>query len=123
MNGEPGWISSGTDGKVRIISEQKRRDACELRRVGIRTGDGENGLRHWLANSGDKQLETTLNRTRLQFMSGLAHEFRALSDPLEMDGPVVAMWSAENGGPARAVVHNLKTGNYEAYLLKVGCSQ
>jgi hypothetical protein len=51
------------------------------------------------------------------------HEFRALSDPLEMSGTIVAMWPAQDGGRTRAVVRNLKTGNYEAYLLKVGCSQ
>ena len=51
------------------------------------------------------------------------HDFRALSDPLEIDGTIVAMWSAQDEGRTRAVVRNLKTGNYEAYLLKVGCSQ
>jgi hypothetical protein len=44
----------------------------------------------------------------------------ASGDPIQIDGPVTALnWAAE--GAARIVVHNLKTGNYEAYLVTATC--
>jgi hypothetical protein len=53
----------------------------------------------------------------------LEKDGRAVSsgDPLQTDGPVVAMnW--DEPGVARVVVHNLKTGNYEAYIVTATCS-
>jgi|HubBroStandDraft_6_1064221.scaffolds.fasta_scaffold03596_4 hypothetical protein len=41
-------------------------------------------------------------------------------DPIQTDGPVTALnWDAE--GAARAVVHDLKSGNYEAYIVTATC--
>ena len=45
---------------------------------------------------------------------------------LEFDGPVLAMvaGSASDATPsARVVVHNLKTGNYEGYIVTATCGQ
>jgi hypothetical protein len=44
----------------------------------------------------------------------------AVSPPVEMPGPVTAMWSS--GPRAVAVAFNLKTTSYEAYSLAVRCS-
>jgi hypothetical protein len=42
-------------------------------------------------------------------------------DPLQTDGPVTALdWDAL--GAARFVVHNLKTGNYEGYIVTASCN-
>jgi hypothetical protein len=52
----------------------------------------------------------------------LEREGRAVSsgNPVQSDGPVTVLnWEAE--GAARAVVHNLKTGNYEAYIVTATC--
>jgi hypothetical protein len=120
--GEPTWISTGTKGETSLVSGKNGNALAttsawgsELAAVKTDCGTG------W-------QILSTSRRDRTESDSiavyeWVGNEFRLLSDPLELDGPVVAMWSGENGGPARAVVHNLKTGNYEAYLLKVGCSQ
>nr|HEV7954652.1 hypothetical protein [Candidatus Acidoferrales bacterium] len=122
VNGEPGWISSGTDGKVRIFNNKTGEIlgtaagwGSELAAVKTECGNG------W-------QILATRQRDRTEtdavtVFEWTGSEFRALTDPLEMNGTIVSMWSADGEGPARAVVHNLKTGNYEAYLLKVGCSQ
>jgi hypothetical protein len=40
---------------------------------------------------------------------------------LEFDGPVMALHSDQAGNSARAVVHNLKTGEYEAYVVTATC--
>lgn len=42
--------------------------------------------------------------------------------PIEMDGPVLALYPTGALGSARAVVRSLKTGNYEAYLVTATCS-
>jgi hypothetical protein len=122
FDGEPAWISTETKGEVRLLSGKNRVTLAvtsawgsELATVKTDCGNG------WQVLSTSRRDNTESDSVAVYEWSG--SEFRSLSDPLELDGPVVAMWSAENGGPARAVVHNLKTGNYEAYLLKVGCSQ
>jgi hypothetical protein len=45
------------------------------------------------------------------------------SDPLAFSGPATALWTAETGGEATLVVHNLQTGEYEAYRLGLACNQ
>jgi hypothetical protein len=42
--------------------------------------------------------------------------------PIEFDGPVLALYREGKQSAARAVVHNLKTGNYEAYIVTATCS-
>jgi hypothetical protein len=122
LSGEAAWISGGIMGETRLIANKNGTALAttsawgsELATVKTDCGTG------WQILSTSKRDRTEVDSIAVYEWSG--NEFRALSDPLELDGPVVAMWSDENGGPARAVVHNLKTGNYEAYLLKVGCSQ
>jgi hypothetical protein len=41
---------------------------------------------------------------------------------LEFDGPVMALHSDPEGISARAIVRNLKTGEYEAYIVTATCS-
>jgi hypothetical protein len=41
---------------------------------------------------------------------------------LEFDGPVMALHSDQVGNSARAVVHNLKTREYEGYIVTATCS-
>jgi hypothetical protein len=122
VNGEPGWISSGTDGKVRIFTNKTGEIlgtasgwGSELAVVKTDCGNG------WQILATRQRDRTETDAVTVYEWTGA--EFRALTDPLEMNGTIVALWSADGEGPARAVVRNLKTGNYEAYLLKVGCSQ
>jgi len=44
-------------------------------------------------------------------------------NPTEFAGPVTLLWWTGSAGVARAVVHNLKTGNDEAYIVTATCSQ
>lgn len=56
---------------------------------------------------------------------------QSVSDPLDLPGPIVALHSAEERSAANAsanttavaVVRNLQSGRYEAYLLSVACSK
>lgn len=47
----------------------------------------------------------------------------AVSDPVEMSGPVTALWPEESGQSAIAVARGAKTGAYEAYRLAVVCGR
>ena len=44
-------------------------------------------------------------------------------NPVEFAGPVTSLWATGGSGVARAVVHNLKTGNYEAYVVTASCGR
>ena len=46
----------------------------------------------------------------------------ALTAPVEMPGPVTALW-VSGGSAALAVSKDLSTGKYAAYLLTVACGQ
>lgn len=45
-----------------------------------------------------------------------------LTAPVEFPGPVTSLWPS-GGSSAAAIVHNLSTGRYEAYLLTAVCPQ
>jgi hypothetical protein len=45
------------------------------------------------------------------------------SDPMDLPGPVTALWPSETRGQATLVIRNSKTGNYEASLLGIACTQ
>jgi hypothetical protein len=47
----------------------------------------------------------------------------ASGNPTEFAGPVTSLWWTGSAGVARAVAHNLKTGNDEAYIVTATCSQ
>ena len=43
--------------------------------------------------------------------------------PVELAGPVTALWTSSDARSATAVVRNLKTGNYDAFELAITCGQ
>jgi hypothetical protein len=45
----------------------------------------------------------------------------ASGNPIEFDGPVVSLMAEPDTSAARVVVHNLKTGEYEAYIVTATC--
>jgi hypothetical protein len=47
----------------------------------------------------------------------------AVSDPLDVPGPVTALWPSDTRGQAALVIRNSKTGNYEASVLGIACTQ
>lgn len=122
LNGDAGWIVSGTNGETSLFAGKTGNVLATIPTWGSELAtvksDCSNG---WQILATSKRDHTESDSITVYEWTGT--EFRALSDPLDISGTVMAMWSAEDGAPARAVVRNLKTGNYEAYLLKVGCSQ
>lgn len=45
----------------------------------------------------------------------------AVSARTEFPGPITALWPDLNGNNARIIVHNLTSGNYEAYQITLAC--
>ena len=43
--------------------------------------------------------------------------------PMEFAGPVTALWNAADGRSATAIVHNLRTGDYEAFSVSAVCGR
>ncbi len=70
------------------------------------------------AGTGDYTEPDTVQLFESTVVSGIIVE-RRLSDFLHFVGPVMALQFA--GTTPRAIVHNLQTGNYEAYRISISC--
>ena len=122
LTGDMGWIVTGTNGEASLFDRKSGNVLGTISTWGSELATVKSDCSSgWQILATSKKDHTELDSITVYEWTGT--EFRTLSDPLDLNGTVVAMWSAEDGGPTRAVVRNLKTGNYEAYLLKVGCSQ
>jgi hypothetical protein len=55
-------------------------------------------------------------------LDATGHAATLTGNPVEFAGPVTSLWATGTSGVARAVVHNLRTGEYEAYVLTASCS-
>jgi hypothetical protein len=65
--------------------------------------------------------------TRSDLVQGYLEKIRpepavASGSPIEFDGPVLSLQLDTDPTSVRAVVHNLKTGNYEGYIVTATCS-
>jgi hypothetical protein len=56
-------------------------------------------------------------------MDATGHAATLTGNPVEFAGPVMSLWATGANGVARAVVHNLKTGEYEAYVVTASCAR
>jgi hypothetical protein len=46
----------------------------------------------------------------------------AIGEPVELTGPILALWAGEDGKSARVISRNLESGMYEASVVSVSCS-
>lgn len=72
------------------------------------------------SGSGDYTKPDTVRLFESTLTNGVVVQ-NPLSDYLHFAGPVMALHS--NGTAPRAIVRNLETGNYEAYLFSITCAQ
>lgn len=59
---------------------------------------------------------------RLQLYEITGQRAVAVGQPLDVPGPVLALWPASDGKSARVVLKNLETGFYEASIVTPSCS-
>ncbi|HET9401612.1 MAG TPA: hypothetical protein VFO34_11750 [Candidatus Acidoferrales bacterium] len=120
-DGNNSWVFAGTDRKTHIQSD-----------VGPRTMELQPA---WGSEIASLRSACTSDEYLLAAMSGdfaspdeiqafrwTGDKFAPLGSPVSFDGPVISMWPEPKFG-ARAVVHNLKTDSYEAYLLNAACDR
>jgi len=79
---------------------------CEGRAAYLETGTGD-----WTQTDSIQGFQST------------GQQSAASGAPIETLGPVMSLRSGAIGGTARAVVYNLKTKNYEAYIVTATCSR
>jgi hypothetical protein len=56
------------------------------------------------------------------YLMGGPNQVSPSGNTIAFDGPVMALHEDDESGAARVVVHNLKTGNYEAYIVTATCN-
>jgi hypothetical protein len=82
---------------------------CNGRSVALATGSGD-----WTQTDFVQGYEIGALKGQGAIVSG---------NPLELTGPVTALWPTGASSLARVVVQNLQTGNYEAHLVTATCGQ
>ncbi len=120
--GQSLWVASGVDGKTRVYTGAITDPLATVAGwgstlAGIHSNCG-NGWQVLATRAGDYA-----SPDAVQAFEWSGKEFRAAGAAIEFDGPVVAMQPDADSGETRAVVHNLKSGNYEGYTLKVSCGR
>jgi hypothetical protein len=82
---------------------------CDARPVVLTTGKGD-----WTQADFVQAYEMDTSGRAAAVLTG---------SPVAFAGPVMALWSTGTSGGARAVVHNLKSGNYEAWVVTASCGR
>jgi len=95
------------------------RAARDTQTASVRTNCRPGAL-YLAAGHGDYTEPDTIGLFESKVADGVINE-KPLSDLLHFAGPVMALQSV--GTASRAIVHNLQTGNYEAYRIFISCEQ
>lgn len=82
--------------------------ACDGRGVVLATGKGD-----W----------TQPDFVQAYDMDATGRAATLTGNPIDLGGPVTSLWATGASGAAQAVVHDLKTGEYEAYVVTASCGR
>jgi hypothetical protein len=114
--------TANTDGEIRIYGESSTEPTASLAGFGSQIEGVQTGC-----GTGWQILTTTAadysKPDAVQAQEWTGREFRASSAAVEFEGPVLALRRGTETNSVRAIVHNLKTGMYEAYTLNVFCNR
>ncbi len=114
------WILTGLDGVARLYEDSATPAAVysgwgsEIAAVGSGCGAAWQVL---VTRAGDWTQPDSVATYEIDGGQAVA-----VSQPVEFAGPIVSLWPATDGKTANAVVHDLKSGQYEAYSLSIICS-
>jgi len=101
--GKP-WGMRGREDRASVMLEQQ----CGTGLMALSTGDGD-----W----------TQTDEVQGYIVSATGGAAVASGDPMAMNGPVMELIPQGQGNAARAIVRDLATGNYEAYVVTATCSE
>jgi hypothetical protein len=110
------WVFAGTDGRLRMFdgaeSELRAGWGSALGAIKSSCGSGwqvlATGAADWTERDSIQAFE-------------LASSPAPATAPVELSGPVTALWPAAEGNSGNAVVRNLTSGKYEALSFSVSC--
>ncbi|MGH9666805.1 MAG: hypothetical protein ACRD9L_20470, partial [Bryobacteraceae bacterium] len=117
----PVWLFAGVDGQARAYTPKFESAGdvldwgSDVTSVKSECGDG------WQALATGRGDETEPDSVRAYRFD--EHNALAVSAPLDLPGPVTALWPAADGKAAHAVIHELKTDRYAALRLDIACGQ
>ncbi len=116
------WATTNTDGEIRVYGESSAEPIATASSFGSQIASVQTGC-----GTGWQILTTSAadysKPDSIQAQEWTGREFRAVSAAMEFDGPVLALRRGTEMNSVRAIVHNLKTGMYEAYSLNVFCNR
>ena len=115
------WVFAGTDGRARIFINDLTAPWATVPDWGsnITAVQSTCGTGWQILVSFPNDLT---HADALQAMEIQNREAVSVSSPVELSGPIVALWPAENPQTAHAVVQSLATGRYEVWSFTVGCN-
>jgi hypothetical protein len=114
------WLLAGVDGKIHQYDGMSDRPVASAGNWGsdIVAVDGACGRFVMASANADATSADTLRVYEV-----VDREPAEVGAPLEFAGPVTSLWNSPDRTSATAVVHNLKSGQYEAYILSSGCDR
>jgi hypothetical protein len=114
------WIFAGVDGQLHLLDGVNNQTLPK-----IRWGSDISGL-HTSCRPDSQVLATSAgsgSQDSVQAFEFPDREPVPVSQKLQLNGNITALWSAQDGQSATAVFRNSETGNYEAVLLDLACVQ
>jgi len=114
------WVLSGVDGELHLLDGINQQTLPKVHWGSDIAGVAAACRPGWqvLATSGDGDAEGSVEA--FEFPD---HEPVVVSQKLNLNGSITALWTAHDGGSATAVYRNSDSGNYEAVQLTLTCSQ
>jgi len=114
------WILTGVDGQLHLLDGINQQTLPK-----IRWGSDIAAI-HAPCRVGSQVLATSAGNDSPDTVQAFEFPDRepvAVSQKLELNGNVTALWMAQNGENAIAVFRDADSGNYEADLLNLACGQ
>jgi len=114
------WIFAGVDGQIYFLDGINQQAAPK-----IHWGSDIAAIRS-ACRPGTQVLATSSEPSSADSVQAFEFPDReplAVSQKLTLGGAITALWPAQDGASATAVIRNSETGNYEALLLTLTCGQ
>ncbi len=114
------WVFARTDGTIHALDGMNDipiRAAWGSDIAAVNSGCG-GGTQFFVTSATDATVPDVVRVVEIPDREPV--EVAAVND---LTGPVTALWTAADSHSALAVVHNLKTGNYDAIDLAISCGQ
>ena len=114
------WILTGVDGQLHLLDGVNQQVLPKIR------WGSDVAAMHAPCRVGSQVLATSAGNDSPDTIQAFEFPDRepvAVSQKLELNGNVTALWAAQNGENAIAVFRDADNGNYEADLLNLACGQ